>query len=719
MIYTDVQTFCRINFRPIRRQFIYDRHRKYMRIPAGYDIETTRIETKAYMYHWQLGFGSDIVLGRTWEEFLFVIDQLNNYLIHYNALLIVWVANLGHEFSFLGRRYHWDKIFAKDSHAPLTAKMQQIEFRECLSISGQGGLKSLADKYCKTKKLVGDLDYTIIRNSKTPMTPEEIQYCINDVQILIEWGEYIFETYSDQKKRIPLTATSIIQQMVDDAAAATGHLDEIRNAVSQLYPPRETYNQIMQWLFRGGYTHANIYWCMIRVGGIIGADYTSSYPSVLLKDGYPKSSFVETDLENDGVHITDSRLRDMCAIIVIDFFGITRTTMHAIESEHKIIAYKEAVFDNGRLVKAEKIRVMLTELDYQIYEKFYTWEKIHIFRAHTAHKGHLPEYVLKPLRDAYRTKNRIKKQCKRDGIDPDTVPEYRNAKAAINSFYGLMVKRLNFVEWHFDEDTGEWYKTDGRKPYEKMIAGKVLSPYWGIWCTANARYKLLMTLYELEYSDGSGSPCNCVVYMDTDSLYFVDTPYTRSIIDKYNERETEINEALDPECRDIGLFDWIGTEKDGGPQHYTFETLGAKRYIKYCDDPDDPTGGHCSVTVAGMRKGSYEKTLCRTFATDHCFILWEDPKRKTGKIGYVDIDDLFDNFCDNLLLTCEESMKNASAYAKDEYRDTVVDQYGNEEIMHEYSGVAIVPITFKITLEEHYILLMEQIMDERRIPNWE
>lgn len=720
MIYTDVKKFCLMNFRPIRRRFFYDKHRKYIRIEAGYDIETTRKDQYAFMYHWQFGFGNDVFLGRTWDEFTFMIEQLQNYLRYYNAILIVWVANLGHEFSFLGRRYHWDGLFAKDSHQPLTARTGRIEFRECLSISGQGGLAALANKYCKTKKLIGDLDYKIMRNSRTQLTEDEIQYCINDVQILLEWSQYIFETFSDQKKKIPLTSTSIIDQMVMESATETGHLDEIRDAVQQLYPDRDTYNKIMMFLFRGGYTHANIYWTMIRVGEIIGADYTSSYPAVMMHGYYPKSPFTDTHLETDGHSITDSRLDSMCVWFVADFEGIERTTYHSIESEHKIIIYRNAIFDNGRLSKADKIRVMLTELDYKIYRCFYKWDKIHIVEAHTAVRGKLPEYVLRPLRKNYIIKNRIKKECKKKGIDPDSIPEYRNAKAAINSYYGLMVKRLNFVEWHFNEDTGEWYKTDGRKTYEKMIRGKVLSPYWGIWVTARARYNLLMTLWEMEYNEELDQVENNAVYMDTDSIYFIDSERTRKVIAHYNDKQNVLNASIDPDCSDIGLFDWIGgTDGNGDPKHYTFETLGAKRYIKYADDPGDPLGGKAEVTVAGMRKGSYERSLLRTFATDHSYILYEDPKKKKGKLGYVDVDELFELFADELLLTCDESMKNASIYSPDAYSAEITDPDGITETMHEFCGVAIVPITFKITLKEHYILLIEQLLEERRVPSWE
>lgn len=708
MVYEDVLQFCRDNFRPQRRQFIYDRHKKYIRIGSGFDIETTRKDKYAFMYHWQFSFGDSVLLGRTWDGFQSFVQRLQNYLDQLGCRLIVWVANLGHEFSFLGRRYHWTKVFARESHQPLIAETGRIEFREALTISGQGGLKNLAKNYTKTQKMVGDLDYSIMRNQFTPLTPEEKQYCINDVVILSEFGEYLFQHFSDLKLIIPMTSTGIVRNKIRKAAEETGHYTDIRAAVAGLFPNRETYNFIMRYLFRGGYTHANAWWVFVVWDSVIGADFTSSYPSVMLHGYYPKSEFIPLELETDGHEITDSRMQTECIWMIAVFTDIEKITMHTIESEHKIIAYSNAKFDNGRLISADWIRVALTEIDYQVYQMFYTWDQIAVHRAYTAIRGKLPEYVLRPLREAYQTKARIKKECKAKGINPDDIPEYRNAKATINSYYGVMVQRLNFTDWHYDENTGEWYSKESDKTYKQMIKNVILSPYWGIYVTAHARFALLSVVSELDNSIES----NNVIYCDTDSCYMQDTAGNRAVIAAYNKRQAAKNKTLPPEFYDIGCFDWIGgTDDAGNPVQYKFKTLGAKRYIKYHD-------GHAEITVAGMRKGSMERSIVRQFATDNSYVLYDDPKHKTGKLGYVDIDELFEKFSDSFCLAVDESRKNGTWYSPDEYSAEITDSHGNIETMTEKSGAAIVPITFSISMDKVYIQLLQQIMEGRRIPAW-
>lgn len=730
MIYTDVSAFCHDIFSlKNKRKFILDKHKKYIRAGIGFDIETTRSEDKAFMYVWQVSYNDHQCYGRTWFGFRIFMEKLDQHLGIFNARAIIWVANLGHEFAFIGRRFHWDKVFARESHQPIIACTGRIEFREALTISGQGGLKNLSKNYTTTQKAVGDLDYSKLRNQWTPLSDEEIGYIINDVKILSEWGNWIFEEFTDHKIPIPLTRTGIPRGAIKKEAYATGHYNDIRDAVHSMFPDRETYNLIMKFLFRGGYTHANAWWVCVVGVHVIGADFTSSYPAVMIRGCYyPKSEFIPIILETDGKHITDKRMENHCVWFIAEFRGIEKITMHTVESEHKLMKYKNGRFDNGRLISADIITVSLTEIDYQIYCMFYDWTSIRIIEAHSAVRGQLPEYVLKPLKEAYKTKARIKKECKKRGILPDTIPEYRNAKATINSYYGVMVQRLNFTEWEYDEITGQWNPKESNKTYKQMIRNVILSPYWGIYVTAHARYNILSVIAEMDAADETIS--DNVLYSDTDSLYFEDTPRNRKIIEAYNEKCRLINADLSPEFADLGLFEWIDTDADGQPVQYRFKTLGAKRYIKYYQKWNPDTKEYypeTEVTVSGMSKGTYEKAILRTFATDNSVPYYRDARKKSGLLGYLDIDEFFDTFSDSFILTATESQRNISVYSPSagdeitpdyEYSAEITDEYGNTELMTEKGGLAIVPTTFSIKMDKVYIQLLHEIMENRRKPIW-
>ncbi|MBO6077240.1 MAG: hypothetical protein J6P66_00625 [Bacteroidaceae bacterium] len=714
-LYCDVSKFTRIEFRKVKKRYFTERNRKYIRIRCGFDIETTRIEDRAYMYHWQMSFEDVVIVGRRWQEYLLLIEHLNKWLSWQNALLIVWIANLGHEFSFLAHRFIWNKVFAVDARTPLRAQADRIEYREALSISGQGGLKNLAKNYTKTQKLVGDLDYDVIRISDpedpancTPLTPKELQYCINDVEILSEWADYMFQAYTDKGLEIPLTMTGIVRNEVKRAAGKD--IAEIRKRVRMLFPGKDIYNLIMRYLFRGGYTHASAWWIFVVWDNVIGADFTSSYPAVMLhEDGYPMSPFVECDLRCDGKEITDERIRTQCCWFVADFIGIRKTTVHTIESEHKIIKYHNGRFDNGRLRSADYVRVCLTEIDYEIYQNFYEWDQIHIVKAYTAFRGRLPKYLLKPMMQSYQTKVQLKRQKLSETI------EYINAKSQVNSYYGMTVTRLNFLEWEFDPDQPDhkqWIPKPTKKSYKQMISKQLLSPFWGIYVTAFARRCLL--LGAVKAMDPAPGDAN-VIYCDTDSVYFDDTPRNRAIILNYNKRIAKLNEELPEEFSDIGCFEWIDTKKTiESPQHYTFKTLGAKRYLKWYTDRD---GCHSETTVAGMRKRSLEEKIASSFKPDgECYEL-HDPI-DDHFLGFVSKDKLFDYFSDGLLLETEETHKSRAAYHDSEYSETITDADGRSCVMHECSGAAIVPVEFTVKMEEIYIQLIDIMLKERRMPVW-
>jgi hypothetical protein len=185
----------------------------YIRACCGFDIETTNIYEKktAYMYIWQFSLNDVVVIGRTWSEFIELIEILKKqYKLSSSKRLIIWIHNLPFEFQFLRRYFNFTNVFAKELRKPLYAVIDDcIELRDSASISG-GSLAQLAKDYTDTQKLVGDLDYSVLRSNKDKLSAQELQYCINDVVILSEWADYIFKTYVEPLRYIPLTKTGIL-----------------------------------------------------------------------------------------------------------------------------------------------------------------------------------------------------------------------------------------------------------------------------------------------------------------------------------------------------------------------------------------------------------------------------------------------------------------------------------------------------------------------------
>lgn len=703
-----------------------------VKVGSGFDIETTRAEKYSYMYAWQFSLGKDIIIGRKWEQFNVLLNTLGKHIKDkYKTSwgkdlpkLIVWVANLGHEFMFIKHRMSIEDTFAAKEKHPMKFRSGVFEFRDCLLLSGQGGLENLAKNYTKTKKMAGDLDYTKPRNSKTPLTDKEERYLVNDVAILSEWSDYCFERFGT---KIPLTSTGIVRNMVKDeiynllGEDFNDPMKEINRVISKAMPKTVTeYNFDMRFLFRGGFTHANVWYAGFEEpeSDVWGVDFTSSYPAQMLHWKYPtgmwrKSSPKAITLDKEKKHIIRKDFRDIrngqAFRIVATFKGLRSKTLHSVESSEKAIHLEGAAIDNGRISSAKSLQVAITEVDYAVYEMFYEWDEIIIESANVCTKEPLPDYLLNPLKVAYVTKCHLKQQ----GLD-GTI-EYINAKAAVNSFYGMCVTRLYLATLRYDE-ARDWHEEDAES-YEVQRKKQFLSPYYGIWITAYARHELLSVVKAL---DPDVEHYN-VIYCDTDSIYMKDSQRNREIIDKYNTWIMKMNESLPPEFADIGAFDEIMSKGDKTHGGYYFKTLGAKRYIKY-------KNGHAEVTVAGMRKGTLERSvMMKKEDVPEGFELPEDWFEVTEKVkdddgnvigtnvlGYCDSKKLFDSFDDRLFLDADASFKSTARYNETPHSDVIIDEFGNVEEMHEFSSLAICPINFKIKISEVYVNYFIKVHEERR-----
>ena len=131
-------------------------------VPASFDIETTSFYVDNYkaaiMYEWTFGINGNVIIGRTWEEFETMMNEITEYLHLADDLrLIVYVHNLSFEFQFMRKHFEWLKIFAIDTRKPIYAiTTSGIEFRCSYLLSGYG-LAKLGDelqKYPDRKSVV-------------------------------------------------------------------------------------------------------------------------------------------------------------------------------------------------------------------------------------------------------------------------------------------------------------------------------------------------------------------------------------------------------------------------------------------------------------------------------------------------------------------------------------------------------------------------------------
>lgn len=671
---------------------------EYYKLYCGFDIETSAVTIPrkkksepdkhlSFMYHWQLSIIGDdwghVFMGRYWGEFMDLMERLEK---HYNLSsekrLLIWIANAGYEFSYIQHKFEWDPgdFFAKELRHPLKFRSRGFEFHEILSISG-GSLAQLAKDFTTTQKLKGDLDYTIFRSGRTPLTTQEKAYCINDVTILSEMSKFLFTNFIEKDKRIPLTKTGILRsecrQECIKLLGVEGFKKYLR-LIRECYPDAKTYKLWFKWLFRGGYVHANILLAGLLLLGVLGDDRCSSYPAEMLTKlkHFPNTPFkpLLTGSEDllKRIELLESVINEKCCIIDITLTNVRRKTSLSLESRSKCIelegsAITPIVIDNGRVAQCAKMRVLLTEIDYKLYTRYYDFTISEIHSIETSERGPLPIFIRRVLAKYYVLKDKLKKSGKKD------TPEYSIIKAKVNSFFGMLCTRLSLDKVVYNNG---WDIQEAELDYDEEVKNQFLLPQHGIWVTALARAELLNPTMDITQAIGYGNGDDGagVIYNDTDSIKYYDPKgKAKKIFERYNKEMEKRRKAAGltaPEFSTLGNY-----EPDGETGYFEkFKTLGAKRYLS-------TENGVTHATIAGLPKAAILN-------------IEGDPYEAFN--------------ADGMLIDAELSLKSGITYNDEPTTYTAPDG----EIMHEDSSAAIFSLKFTMNLDKLYYSMIANHAEE-------
>lgn len=668
----------------------------YANIPIAFDIEDSSFynedkEKVSIMYVWQVGINGIVYIGRTWEQFCELIDILNNAAENVSRetsdeyRYLIYVHFLDHEFQFIRKRFKWSSVFSRKERSPIYAITGHIEFRDSYILTGKSLASTAQDihTYPGMKKKVGDLDYRLIRGSRTHLTRKEIGYCMTDVQIL---NIIIMEKIQDEHDNIahiPLTNTGYVRRYCRQACYSKKkehkHASYVYyKGIHDLTLQPDEY-RLLKWCFQGGFTHGNPLYIGDHVQGEIGSiDFTSSYPAVILSNPFPGSSGVHVKCHSQQEF--DKYIKDFLCIFVIRFKNI-RLKEDAPDS---IISYSKCrmkdtinpVINNGRVDSAEELVTCITSTDFILYRKFYTWDCFYIGDMYIYKKAFLPKAIIQCVLDFYKAKTSLK------GVEGQEL-EYMLKKDMLNSVYGMMVTNIIKPEVLCSE-SGEWTGEEIKDidtEIEKYNNDKkrFLFYPWGVWVTAYARRNLLEGVLEFGQHD--------YLYSDTDSIKCLNIDKHMDYINRYNDNiqkriayvlklygidESEAApENIKGVKKQIGVWD---IETQDHP--YTdFKCLGAKRYIYKQDEK-------IHTTIAGVSK-----------------YLGKEYIRKQINP--------FDFFSDNMSIPELDSGKLTHTYIDDRRTGSVTDYQGNKCFYDELSAVHLEPAPYHLSLLDEFKLYVE------------
>ena len=628
-------------------------------------------EKSGICYIWMVGIDDEVYYGRNINEIRDILEEINEK--SKGKKIVIYIHNLAFEFQFLRNVLELENVFAREQRKPIKCKIKNtnIELRCSYVLSGLS-LNNLSKQYNLSKKMVGDLNYNKLRNSKTKLSEEELKYCENDCLIVNEFINIMLKKYGDYSK-IPLTSTGEIRKELKKTITENYRENKKYSMLDwkrkfSEYTP--TFNQFKDLVkcFAGGYVHSSACYTNKIMKNVKSIDFTSSYPYVMITEKFPMGRFFF-----DSKVSLNKLDKNKCYILTLNFKNITSNgIMNYISLDKcKNKKLKGIVTDNGRIYHADELEITCTEQDYYIIRDNYDYDECVLIKARSCKNDYLPKLLIEFIINIYEEKSILKEQLQNDNSS-DLKVKYAMVKSLLNSIYGMTV--TNYIIDKIDYDF-EWSKTEiDENEIKEMLKGqkennKVMLPYsWGVWITAYARKNIWDNIHKIED----------VVYVDTDSIKYIGD-YDDVIEEYNNECERKINDVV--KHYNLKVKDYIYTigkfEKEKTSTE--FKTLGAKKYISRVD-------GKLKLTLSGVNKE-----------------------------GVKALNDDIRNFKNGFKFKSNETGKSALCYNDNQSEIELIDYQGNKEIINQKFGICLYPVSYVLDTTGEYKDFIEKAYTTSRI----
>lgn len=634
---------------------------------------------RSCMYIWMFSINDVVYYGRTWDElkeFLKMIDD-------YNPLRkIIFIHNLAFEFQYLYSNFKMENVFARKSHKVIKAELSNYNFElRCSYMMSNTKLDNLSKVYnLPVKKLVGNLDYSKIRHSNTPLNAEELAYCENDCLVLYHYILFELSQY-EYVSKIPVTSTGHVRKELKDL---------IEKDYKYKYYVRKSINtdphvyNLLLMAFQGGYTHSNWIHTDEVIKNVDSWDETSAYPYVMVTHKFPATQFKKSWIKK-----YEDMSKSFAYLLWIKFTNVKSKYYNNFISSSKCMNLRGAKYDNGRLISADSFEMVITDVDFRIYMMSYDFE-YEIKESYYSIYKYLPIQYINFILDKYVNKTQYK------GVEGKEI-EYNLEKQKFNSLYGMTVTNVIKDEVKFENNIWEEVEMTNEEIEEKLKSEYkkgFLSFSYGVWVTAYARYNLLINIMKLD---------DYMIYADTDSLKLSEG-YDKNIILEYNKKVEErikyVSDKLKidinkyaPEDKKghkhmLGLFE-LEKEDYQKNSYLEFITQGAKKYAVKEEVIDKETKEtketkeKIKITVAGVPKGG-AKALKK-----------------------------LEDFKDGLIFKFEDTNKNLLYYCDNQDPVMVKDYLGNELLVKDKSGCCLLPNTYTLGKALDYAHLLSDDSTKR------
>ena len=638
------------------------------KVIAGCDYEKLNQKDKdnsikqSNMYIWQLSINNKVYYGRTWQQ---LKEFLNTLEEEVPQRKIIFIHNLAFEFQYLCSVFEMENVIARKSRKVMRAsfKHYNIELR-CSYMMSNCKLEKLPSVYqLPVEKLVGELNYDKIRHNTTPLTEQELKYCEYDCLVVYEYIKKELLTY-ENVDRIPLTSTGHVRRELKQLVSKDyKYKAQVRKAINT---DPHIYNLLVE-SFAGGYTHANFMYTDEIIKNVTSFDFTSSYPYIMVTHKFPSLEFKKCN-----IHKYEDMSSRFAYLIVIKMTNVNSRYYNNFLSMSKCRNIKGGKYDNGRVISAKELEIVITDVDFRILHDAYDFE-YEILECYYSLYKYLPKQFIDFVLDKY-----VKKTEYKD-IEEKKL-EYQLEKAKFNALYGMSVTNMIRDRVVFDNKTWQEIELTNDEIEDALNTEKkkaFLSFAYGVWVTAYARYNLIKNIIKVD---------KYMVYADTDSMKLVEG-YDPEVIKTYNdfvERKIKfVSNNLGIPYKKFCPKDVKGNKHligvfENDENYEEFITQGAKKYAYR-------KNGEIHITVSGV------------------------PKKASKSLPSLDF------FRDDYVFKHKDSGKNMLQYNDNQVPIELTDYLGYKYTVEDKTGCCILPDSYTLGKSLEYADLISDNSSKRSI----
>ena len=514
----------------------------------------------AWVYQWAFKWGDDVVIGRKPSEFVECLRRIQNkFDLSPSRQVVIFVHNLSYDIEYL-RQWLVDefgkcRMLCVKPRKFITFEVGGFIFKCTYKLSNKplrtwaGDLGTAHQKIAEKKAYYQEIHY-----QDEELSSDNWEYQILDVVVLDECIEKQMKAYNDSLLTIPLTSTGYVRR---DCRRNYKKDRRNRKRFLQTALTAEQY-EACAGEFEGGVTHGNRFFAnkTVRPDASKGEfirhrDFRSHYPSQQRTKKFPVGTWCKY-----GSHLSISDIQPLLktynVLMKITFENMTIKNGVVLPILSATRAYKgrltklDMVEDNGRVLELKGIfTIYCTELDLEWLLKQYEIGSYDIDAAWICAKGFIPEYLRMTVDEYFygKTKWKVEEQREKEkgeAKDKERLiwlgTELMKSKNGLNGLYGMTATSVLRTSYEV-EPNGEWKA-------ETPELSKALAQYYasensfnryqfGIYTTSWARYELLWFADFIQTNGGT------VLYVDTDSIFYVSNEDLEKLIEAENARRRE------------------------------------------------------------------------------------------------------------------------------------------------------------------------------------